>query len=256
MPHDIKWADCIPNKNTDDLNLAISYFGGGYTPRAAWKKWMKGPFPPPFLIEAPTAGTTTNFSVYFNEFTGGTCGPLDCNLQCTNQSIVLVTGNLSGSSTSFCLEGERPIYHFDLEFETEGDRLALPATFQFVFEDNLGNQFTQEVESISGIQPMNPIVGVETDSSGASLAHVVIILRTIGFNEIKEKNLTQFIIERCDWPSRTNIRTFKGPLNNPAFTKLFTDHDISSGQEVAYRIRFKNMWDEESLNSNWIIGGV
>lgn len=256
MAYDVKYADCVPNVVTSDVNVARGYYAGGYTPRSAWYEWDKGPFEPPFLLESPSTGSTVNYSIYFNSFTGGTCPTLNCHLQCTNQSINLVTGGTTGVTTTFCLDGERPIYNFDVNFETEGDRLALPANFQFTFEDSLGNQIERQVQSISGIKPMQPMVGVVTDESGAAKAHVGIVLRTVGFKEINQESLTQFLIERCDWPSRTNTRIFKGPLNNPPASKLFTDTNIAAGQEVAYRIRFRNKWGEESLNSDWIIGGI
>lgn len=255
MPHDVRYADCTPNMITQDFDLARAYYAANYTPRSSWFKWQKGPFSPPFLLSSPSSGASVNYSIYFNEFNGGVCPTIDCHLQCTSQTIDLVTGGVTGSSVTFCINGEKPIYNFDVSFDTEGDRLSLPASFNFVFEDSLGNQVIQEVQSLSGIQPMNPMVGVVTDSSGKSKAHIGVVMRTIGFNEISEDSLTQFIIERCDWPSRTNIRTFKGPLNVSGSNNLYTDTTVTNGQEVAYRVRFENTWGEESLNSDWIVGG-
>lgn len=254
MSSDIRFADCEPAQVTSDFDLARAYYAGGYNKRSAWYKWDKGPFSPPFLLESPATGAEVNYTVYFNSFTGGTCPQTECHLQCTNQTINLVTGGTTGVSTTFCINGERPIYNFDIVFESEGDRLALPAVFDFTFEDSIGNTFTRTIQSLSGVKPMNPMVGTVTDESGATKAHIGVVLRTSAFNEITEDNLTQYIIERCDWPNRTNIRTFRGPLNNPSNSKLYTDSDIAEGQEVAYRIRFKNEFGEESLNSDWIIG--
>lgn len=254
MPYDIKFADCKPMMVTNDNSLSLAYYVGNYTKRAAWYDWNKGPFAPPFLLESPSSGATASYTVYFNSFTGGLCPTLDCHLQCTNQTISLVTGGTTGTSVNFCLNGERPIYHFDVVFSDEGERNGLPAQFQFTFEDSLGNQNEMVVQSISGVKPMNPLVGVVVDETNVAKAHVGVVLKTVTFQDLTEENLTQFIIERCDWPSRTNVRTFRGPLNNPPAGKLFTDRDIATGQEVAYRVRFENKWGEESKNSDWVIG--
>lgn len=256
MPHDVKFADCEPNIVTQDNQLAVAYYVGNYLPRSAWYEWQKGPLVPPFLLQGVSTGTTTTYSIYFNAFTGGSCPELDCHVQCTNQNISLVTGGSTGVTTTFCINGERPIYHFDIEYETEGDKLALPAYFNFTFEDSLGNTYTQQVESIMSIKPAQPIVGVVIDDSSKAKAYVSVIPQTAGFTQLNLDNLQQYVIERCDWPSRTNVRIFKGPINSTMRSTLYTDEDISKDQEVAYRVKFLNNFGEESLNSDWTIGGV
>jgi hypothetical protein len=256
MPYDIKFADCLPDVVTNNFDLARAYYAGSYGPRSAWYEWSKGPFPPVFSIEYSGNGLTGSYSIYFNSFTGGSCPTFDCHLQCTNQSIYLITGDSTGTTTSFCIDGDRPIYRFNVLYETIEDKLSLPAQFAISFEDSLGNVNVNSVQSISPVKPLAPLVGVKVDESASAKAFVGISLSTEGFNKIEEDGIESFKIERCDWPSRTNKRSFVSYIDKTKNNNIYIDNDLSSGHEVAYRIRFKNKWNEESQYSDWSVGGI
>jgi len=257
IPVAARFADCLPTVYTDDLTLARAYLTQNYIPRSAWKKWEKGPFPPPFLITSSTSGTTVSYNIFFNEFSGGSCPQFNCNILCTTQGIVLTQGGTTVNNTTFCIDGERPIYHFDVSFSTAGEITALPASFVFSFTDQSTNVTTIEVQSIGNIIPTAPLAGAEIDQSGVVRIYVAPLFRTaVGEAKVTAEGLDQYIIERCDWPSQTNIKTFKGLLNVPGDTSLFTDTDVSAGHQVGYRIKFHNQFGETSQFSAWQVANA
>ena len=254
LSHDIKFADCEPTVISSNSTLANAYFIADYTKRSAWYHFNKGPFAPPFLLSSIINDSIVSYTIYFNTFTGGTCPTNYCNIQCTNEDFYFISGNVTGAPVQFCFNNDNFIYHFDVAFDSTGDITALPANFNFTFEDQLGNQNSLDVQSIANIIPAAPVVGVELRSDGVTKSYVAVIPRTQDYTELTEDNLEQYIIERCDWPSYSNIKTFRGFINYPSTDYMYTDSLISSGQTVGYRVKFKNKWGELSQPSSWTIG--
>lgn len=254
LPSDAKFADCEPSVVNTNSTLANAYFIADYSKRSAWFNFSKGPSIAPFILSSSVNDSTVSYTVYFNSFTGGTCPNNYCSIQCTNQDFYLVTGNNTGSTNQFCINNDNFIYHFDVSFDSTGDITALPANFNFTFEDQLGNQTPLNVQSIANIIPAAPVVGVELRSDGVTKAYIGVIPRTQDYTELDEDNLEQYLIERCDWPTYSNIKSFRGYINHPSNDYMYTDGLISSGNTVAYRVKFKNKWGEVSQPSSWTIG--
>lgn len=254
LPSSVKFADCEPNLFVSHQQLEYAYILGNYIPRSMWYTFEKGPTPPPFtIVPAGNTGLTETYSIYFNNFEGSNCPSFNCNLQCATQTIHFITGSYTGSSVDFCINGDRPVYHFDLQFNSSSERLGLPGQFTFTYEDTLGNTYTEYIESIGSIKPAAPIVGISR-SNGIAKAYIGVILRTSTFLEIDEDNIVQYIVEKCNWSSQTNVATFKGYKNkgsDASFTDIVATNDV-----VGYRVKFRNRWNEESLYSDWVLVDV
>jgi len=256
----IDWADCEPVIRTTDYILSRSYLLQGYTERSAWYKFDKGPFPPPILIRSELQGNQATYSVFFNQFAGGVCPQYLCDLSCTNQVVTFTDpGQQNPISTNFCINGERPAYHFTVTFLSEGVREAQPVEFTFVFEDTLGNTKSINIKSISHIKPMMPIAAPIYDSDGRPTAYIGIGYRTHGMVDIAS-DISKFKIQKSfdggtsdihDFTSWTPIEDSSDITRPRRHSNRFTDRDVRTDSRAWYRCAFANTYNEVSQWSEW-----
>lgn len=257
LPEEIRFADCCPIVYTTDFQLSRAYLIQNYVPRSTWEWFNKGPIPPPIYIDTNLNGNIANYTIYFNNFGGSQCPSFNCNLQCTNQSVILATGGTNTNTGTFCINGERPIYNFSIEFSNTENREAYPANFSFTFIDGLSNTNVLNVDSISYIKPINPTLALDTKIGGEIIIYVGIPYLTKSFVSLDTTKINGYIIEKAYGPNKTNKRTFTGP--NPLsqdnesslHNNLFIDSDIVSNEDISYRVLFKNIHNEQTQWSNW-----
>jgi hypothetical protein len=258
----IGWADCEPFQRTTDYILARSYLIDGYTQRSAWYRFDKGPFPPPIFISVTPLGSNgALYSVFFNTFNGAACPTLNCNISCLTQTVIFndPTGQ-DPTTNTFCIDGERPVYHFTVTFSSTGQREATPIVFNFTFSDTLNNSNELIVNSISMIRPLKPVAGVLYDKEdGRPVVHMGIGYRTMGYTDLKN-DITQFKIQKSidrgttvleDFTSWWNTEGVEKPIIGQRHRNKFTDRDVVSNSWVSYRTIFKNIYGETSKWSDW-----
>jgi len=170
-------------------------------------------------------------------------------------------GTQDPTSTTFCINGERPSYHFSVTYESEGDRQSLPSTFRFKFEDSNSNFQIIDVDSITNIVPMSPMTASTYDpDNGSQTNHVGVVYKTYRFNAVN--GITQFKIQKsinggktihsdlCSW---WNVIDENQNFKPKKHRNYFTDKDITSEDVPAYRVSFRNEYGEESRWSDWAV---
>lgn len=257
MPEEVRFADCQPTVYTTNFQLARAYLVQNYLPRSAWKRFDKGPFPPPILLQSNLAGNTASYTVYFNEFAGGQCPTLNCNLQCTNQDVLLSVIGVPNATGTFCIGGDRPIYNFSITFENDTNRETVPVDLVFTFTDGLSNVNNITIQSISYIVPTKPVVAPWIDSENTPIVYVGIPYFTRDFRKLSTPQIDSYIVEKGRGPTKTDRRTFTGPNKMTSGEKYdthdntFIDRDVITNEQTSYRVAFRNIYGEQTQWSEW-----
>lgn len=254
LPSSLNIEDCIPFKVMSDEDLAVAYLVNGYANRSAWKAFNKGPIPPPISISSEFLDGKTTYSIYFNAFEGGNCPAMTCDLSCMTHSVALSTGGVTVSDISYCINGERPAYFFDVNYTGEGDRYGIPAQFNFTFTDSNNNESLVSISSISQIKPLKPNVGIVTED-GVSTAYVGPIFKTVNYVDIGSDDITDFKIERLEQlkktASYTTVSWTKIEATSPKVHDNLFEDKIDYDRPYYYRVKFKNKYGEESQWSDY-----
>lgn len=250
LSYDIKFSDCEPTVQTPEPQLAIAYLVGGYTRRSAWVRFDKGPTPPPIKIESRVTSVGVEYSVYFNSFVGGDCPSSLCNLTCTNLGITFTQDSNPTVDTTYCLNGEKPAYHFSVSFSSSGEREATPTNLSFEFLDSYGNDKTIDIQSIAHIKPLKPNVCFTPQNK----VYVGIAYKTFNEYDLTTDDIARLIIQRSKWSSMSEAKTFYiDRLNSDGgfHDNVFTDTTASVGHVYGYRVSYINKYGEQTLWSDW-----
>jgi hypothetical protein len=258
LPQLIKFSDCAPIVQTSDFQIARAYLLQNFQQRSMWSVFNKGPTPPPIVIQSELFGLGAEYTVFFNSFSDQICPPSTCNLNCTNATIAFSQGTDPTVNTTFCINGERPAYHFIVKFDTVGDREATPVKLEFEFSDASGNTNNVFLQSLKHVKPEKPTVG-STQDDGRPKIYVGVIYRTVGGVNLEEDQIEGFIIQRAKWPSYSAVKTFKGFNKHPKLVaeknrthnNIWIDTEVSTAEPVAYRTAFVSVHGEQSEWSDW-----
>lgn len=250
LSYDIKFSDCEPTVQTPEHDLAIAYLVNGYTRRSAWTRFDKGPTPPPIEIRSTVTSVGVEYSIYFNSFAGGECPTSLCNLNCTNLDITFTQGSNPTVNTTYCINGERPAYHFNVSFSSTGEREATPTNLSFQFLDSNANSRTIAIQSIGHIKPQKPTVGF----TSMPKTYVGVVYKTITDIDLTSDDITKLIIQRSKWSTSSGARTFFIDKTNALggfHDNVFTDSYASKNEVYGYRVAFINKYNEQTQWSDW-----
>lgn len=255
LPEEVRFADCKPIVYTTDEQLAGAYLVQNYIPRSAWSWFDKGPFPPPFLLESTLENNTAYYTIYFNGFEGGQCPTFLCNLQCTTQDVVLSTNGNPSFTGSYCINGERPIYNFSIDFSSTSNRENNPLNLSFTFTDSLSNTYVSDFQSVSYIVPIKPNTAFVDNGDSTYSAYVGIVKKTRTFNDINY--VKKFKIQKAVGTTKNIIDTIVGPEQVLSSTynlhnNIFIDNNVTAGSVISYRIQFENEYGETTQWSEWV----
>ena len=262
LPQDVNVSDCNPLVVSTDAELATKYLINNYPYRSAWKSFSKGPVPPPFYLVAEVTGSTVGYSVYFNRFTGGSCPPESCQFQCLNQSVNFVDPSGSTAISTYCLNGEVPLYRFEVAYSSQGARESAIASFSFTFSDSNGNSSLVNVNGISGVKPMRPnavITAYQDKTDTTYMALVAINDRTISGAAIDIGQIETFTLQRVygdnfKVPEEIIVNRYFPGVNKISDNNdlIFEDRDVRNDISISYRTKFNSKYGESSQWSDWV----
>ena len=255
FPTNVNVSDCHPSLVNSNANLSIMYIAGSYIYRSAWSTLNKGPTPPPMTLVADVSGSTVGYEVYFNQFTGGPCPPQACNFQCLNQTVTFVDPAFASGISTYCLNGEIPLYRFTVEYNSEGDRESTPASFSFSFEDANGNSNTVDLYGLAGVKPLPPnALFVSYDDTREVTPESIIGINyiTVGNAAIPLSEIESFSIDRAYGDNLLTARTIiKQKKLEGHHDLLFYDRDIPSDKMISYRTKLHTIYGEDTQWSDW-----
>lgn len=262
LPQSVNISDCHPFVVSTDTELATQYLINSYPYRSAWKTFTKGPVPPPFYLVAEVDGSSVGYSVYFNRFTGGSCPPESCQFQCLNQTVTFVDPTGSSRISTYCLDGEVPLYHFEVSYSGQGARESQIAAFSFTFADSNGNSSLVNIQGISGIKPMRPNAAMVPHQDKTDTTYMAIVAvndRTVSGSALDMSQVESFTVQRVygdnfQVPEEIIIKKSLPGSSRIAghHDLIFEDKGVRNDIQISYRTKFNSKYGETTQWSDWI----